>query len=168
MSIKIAAILASIALTGTLFGGYLGYEERLDRAAARLDAQIASDRAEIQAVFNAKVQVEAALREERRDVTLASYRKSAWPEWNAAVAAGIEFANGRDGQTPKVVIYRSATNMCDMPAAGCAQYMGNGTCRLFIDKSLSGNRWALLAVGAHEVLHCVGHPHDDGDLVMAP
>jgi len=168
VTVKTTAILASIALTGTLFGGYLGYEERLDRAAARLDAQIASDRAEIQAVFNAKVQVEAALREERRDVTLASYKTSAWPEWNVAVQAGLDYWAGRDGQTPKVVVVRSAKNMCDLPAAGCAQYMGDGTCRLFIAKEFTGDRWAMLAIGLHEVGHCVGHPHDDGDLVMAP
>lgn len=96
----------------------------------------------------------------------AHYAPSVWTDWNDAISAGIDYWNGRDGSTPDVRIVRARNNLCGEGAAGCAWTDAAGDCRVFIHKRYAGNRWALTAIGLHEVGHCVGKGHDDTDFVM--
>jgi predicted Zn-dependent protease len=87
--------------------------------------------------------------------------------WDQAIQAGIDYWTGRDGTTPDVRIVRDRTNLCGKGAAGCAAGYSDGSCRIWIKPQyLKDNRWAVTAIGMHEVGHCFGHDHDDTDLVM--
>lgn len=170
---RIALTFTALALSGALGAGYAYQDARVQDA--RLETQTlavkaAQDLTALQATADEKIaKVETALAQALQPTNLATYRPSkAWPEWNQAIAAGIAYWNGRDGHTPRVAIVRSATNMCDVPAAGCAQGWSDQTCRVYIDKTYKGDRWALQAIATHEVGHCVGKKHDPNDFVMQP
>lgn len=96
----------------------------------------------------------------------AQYTPSSWPLWNDAISAGLDYWQGRDGFTAPVTIKRTTTNYCGEGAAGCALPKLDGTCEIWIKRSYDNSRWAMIAIGLHEVGHCVGHGHDDTDLVM--
>jgi hypothetical protein len=167
-AVSVAAV-AGMAIVG--LAGAQALENAEEKAAATLSAQIAADQAVLNAVATEKQFVEAELAEAKRNKMLATFKPSkAWDEWNLAVQFGLDYWEGKLGATPEVRIVRSTVNMCDVPAAGCADVGPNakGEARLYIAKEFAGNRWAMQAIAVHEIGHALGFPHIDGDFVMAP
>jgi hypothetical protein len=117
--------------------------------------------------------VEEDLAEATAPRFFAKVAKTKDSEFYAAASAGLTYWEGRDGQTPPVTIVRSKRNACGERATGCAwktykEGASTVTCHVYIAPEHSGNRWAMHAVAVHEVGHCMGYGHDEGDLIMAP
>lgn len=160
------ALLAGLAVVCVANIGLAGYDAHRD-ALAEAHAEAAHALAKQAADSAAEVAgVQAKLDRALAPRFLATYVKSGNREFDAAVQAGIDYWEGRDGKTPKVVVVRTKTNECTEAATGCATGYSDGTCRIWISEQHKGNRWAMTAVALHEVGHCMGHGHDDKDLVM--
>lgn len=162
----IASALAVALGVGLASSAYVELDNRREADAKAYAASLAASETALTASENA-LAVATAPR------FFATVKASKDAEFVAAAKAGVEYWEGRDGKTPATSIVRDNANPCSEGAIGCTWTVVDpksrkATCHIYVDASLNGNRWALFAVAAHEVGHCMGHGHIEGDLVMSP
>jgi hypothetical protein len=171
MNVKTAVAAVSVAaVAGMAIVGLAG-AQALGNAEEEHATLLKASEAHSAAWQAAQERTAAELAEATAPRFFAKVKASKDAEFVAAATEGLRYWEGRDGQTPATTIVRDKSNPCGEGAIGCAWTTvaaGKATCHIWIDESLKGNRWAMFAVATHEVGHCMGYGHIDGDMVMAP